>query len=231
VNDEVDLPSMRVGYGAADPTGKDGVPANLDPSWLVGDPPWRSLFDAWLADAIAAGVVEPNAMIVGTVDADGRPATRTVLCKGVSDAGIVFFTGYDSDKGRAIAAHPYASATFPWIAMERQIHVRGRVVKVDPAETQAYWNSRPRGSQLSATTSDQSRPIASRDALEAAAAAVSDEFGGPLSSTTVPVPEQWGGYRIEPDVVEFWQGRADRLHNRARAVRDGDSWRVERLQP
>ncbi|WP_161895553.1 pyridoxamine 5'-phosphate oxidase [Gordonia spumicola] len=213
---------MRVGYG----TGRDGVSANLDPSWLVGDPPWRSLFDAWLSEAVDSGVVEPNAMVLGTVDADGRPATRTVLCKGVSDAGITFFTGYDSDKGRALAANPYASATFPWISMERQIHVRGSVVKVDPAETVAYWNSRPRGSQLSARTSDQSRPIESREALEAAAAEVAARF-----DDAVPVPEHWGGYRIEPDVVEFWQGRADRLHNRARAVREGDGWRVERLQP
>lgn len=220
--------SMRVGYGAADATGRDGVAENLDVTWLTGDPPWRALFDAWLAAAIDAGVTEPNAMIVGTVDADGHPATRTVLCKGVSDDGIVFFTGYDSDKGRALAANPYASATFPWISMERQVHVRGRVVKVDPGETAAYWNSRPRGSQVSASASNQSRPVESREALEAKAAVVAAEFGddGP-----VPVPAQWGGYRIEPEVVEFWQGRADRLHNRVRAVRDGDAWRVERLQP
>ncbi|MFC3243469.1 pyridoxamine 5'-phosphate oxidase [Gordonia humi] len=219
---------MRVGYGASDGTGRDGVAANLDVDWLTGDPPWRALFGDWLAAAIGAGVAEPNAMIVGTVDADGRPATRTVLCKGVSDEGIVFFTGYDSDKGRALAANPYASATFPWIAMERQIHVRGRVVKVSGDETQAYWNSRPRGSQVSASASDQSRPIASREALEAKAADVARRLG---EDAPVPVPENWGGYRIEPDVVEFWQGRADRLHNRVRAVRDGDAWRVERLQP
>ncbi|WP_420042067.1 pyridoxamine 5'-phosphate oxidase [Gordonia sp. MP11Mi] len=218
---------MRVGYGAADATGRDGVAENLDVAWLTGDPPWRELFDAWLADAIDAGVAEPNAMIVGTADADGRPATRTVLCKGVSDDGIVFFTGYDSDKGRALAANPYAAVTFPWIAMERQVHLRGPVVKVSAEETAAYWSSRPRGSQVSASTSDQSRPIVSRAALEAKAAGAAAALGdGP-----VPVPEKWGGYRIEPDIVEFWQGRADRLHNRVRAVRDGDSWRVERLQP
>ncbi|MCF8586877.1 pyridoxamine 5'-phosphate oxidase [Gordonia liuliyuniae] len=219
---------MRVGYGAADATGRDGVAENLDVAWLTGDPPWRALFDAWLADAITAGVTEPNAMIVGTVDADGRPATRTVLCKGVSDDGIVFFTGYGSDKGRALATNPYASATFPWIAMERQVHVRGRVVKVSAAETAAYWSSRPRGSQVSASASDQSRPIVSRAALEAKAAGVAADLG---ADRPVPIPADWGGYRIEPEVVEFWQGRADRLHNRVRAVRDGDSWRVDRLQP
>lgn len=228
MNGQVELQNMRVGYGAADATGRDGVAENLDVAWLTGDPPWRALFESWFAAAVDAGVTEPNAMIVGTVDADGRPATRTVLCKGVSDDGIAFFTGYDSDKGRAIAANPYASATFPWIAMERQVHVRGRVVKVPAEETAAYWNSRPRGSQVSASASDQSRPIESREALEMKAARVAESLD---EAGSVPVPSNWGGYRIVPDVVEFWQGRADRLHNRVRAVRTGDAWHVERLQP
>ncbi|WP_132993137.1 pyridoxamine 5'-phosphate oxidase [Gordonia zhaorongruii] len=231
VSDPMDLTRMRVGYGAADATGADGVAADLDVSWLTGDPLWRGLFDRWLVDALAFRVTEPNAMIVGTVDADGRPATRTVLCKGVTDAGFVFFTGYDSDKGRALAANPYASATFPWIAMERQITVRGPVVKVDPAETEAYWKSRPRGSQLSANASAQSRPIESRAALEAAAERVAQQHGGIEGTDPVPVPPRWGGYRIEPDSVEFWQGRADRLHNRVRVVRGAAGWHAERLQP
>lgn len=233
----VDLPSMRVGYGSgADgpgdgAAGADGVRANLDPSWLTGDPPWRSLFETWLAEAIAARIPEPNAMVLGTVDAQGRPATRTVLCKGVSEAGIVFFTGYDSQKGRAIAANPHASATFPWIALERQVHFRGRVVKVDSEETRRYWESRPRGSQLSAFASAQSQPIGSRAELEEAAAAVAERFGGADEGEPVPVPPGWGGYRLEPEIVEFWQGRANRLHNRACAVRTADGWRLERLQP
>ena len=238
----VDLPSMRVGYRAGpgetgadgagdDAAGADGVSANLDPSWLTGAPPWLGLFEAWLAEAVLARIPEPNAMVVGTVDVDGRPATRTVLCKGVSEAGVVFFTGYDSQKGRALAATPYASATFPWIALERQVHFRGPVVKVSRDETLAYWNSRPRGSQLSAYASAQSQPIASRAELEAAAAAVAEQFGGADAGAPVPVPDNWGGYRIEPEVVEFWQGRANRLHNRARAVRTADGWRLERLQP
>ena len=221
---------MRVGYGAADATGADGVAENLDPSWLTGDPPWFALFESWFRDAVAAKGVEPNAMVLGTVDADGHPATRTVLCKEVTADGVVFFTGYESGKGRDLAGTPYASVTFPWIAMERQVHVRGRVVKVSSEETEAYWRTRPRGSQLSGRASRQSQPIESREALEAAAAAVADEYGVD-GEQPVPVPENWGGYRIEPDVVEFWQGRADRLHNRARAVRTGDGWRVERLQP
>ncbi|MGB3696448.1 MAG: pyridoxamine 5'-phosphate oxidase [Gordonia sp. (in: high G+C Gram-positive bacteria)] len=232
----VDLPSMRVSYGAGgrdgdDAAGADGMTANLDPSWLTGEPPWRDLFGSWLAEAVAARIPEPNAMVLGTVDVDGRPATRTVLCKGVSDAGIVFFTGYDSQKGRALTANPYASATFPWIALERQVHFRGPVVRVDPTETQRYWDSRPRGSQLSAYASAQSRPIDSRADLEAAAAATAERFGGAEAGDPVPVPENWGGYRIEPEIVEFWQGRANRLHNRARAVRTADGWQLERLQP
>lgn len=222
---------MRVGYGAADSTGADGVVEHLDPTWLTGDPPWLDLFQRWLGEAVAARIPEPNAMVLGTVDADGAPATRTVLCKGVDADGVVFFTGYDSGKGRALAAHPVAAVTFPWIAMERQVHFRGRIVKVDAAETQAYWRSRPRGSQLSAYASEQSRPVASRAELEAAAAAVADEFGGVDGQTPVPVPPHWGGYRLEPVSVEFWQGRADRLHNRVIAERAGDGWGLRRLQP
>ncbi|MGB6040520.1 MAG: pyridoxamine 5'-phosphate oxidase, partial [Gordonia sp. (in: high G+C Gram-positive bacteria)] len=179
-------------------------------------------------EAVATRIPEPNAMVIGTVDADGHPATRTVLCKGVSDAGIVFFTGYESQKGLALAANPYASVTFPWIAMERQVHFRGPVVKVDPEETQRYWDSRPRGSQLSGYASAQSQPIGSRAELEEAARAAAERFG---DDELIPVPEAWGGYRLEPEIVEFWQGRANRLHNRARAVRTADGWRLERLQP
>ncbi|MCK0439639.1 pyridoxamine 5'-phosphate oxidase [Gordonia alkaliphila] len=222
---------MRVGYGAADSTGADGVVEHLDTTWLTGDPPWPALFQRWLGEAVAAQIPEPNAMVLGTVDADGRPATRTVLCKGADADGVVFFTGYDSRKGRALAANPVASVTFPWIAMERQVHFRGRVVKVDPAETLAYWQARPRGSQLSAYASQQSEPIGSRADLVAAAAAVAAEFGGVDGQTPVPVPPHWGGYRLEPVSVEFWQGRADRLHNRVLTEDTGTGWTVQRLQP
>ena len=216
---------MRIGYGAG------GVSEHLDPSWLTGDPPWLGLFRSWLSEAIAAELAEPNAMVLGTVDEHGRPATRTVLCKGADESGLTFFTGYASGKGRDLAANPYAAVTFPWIGMERQVHFRGRVSKVDGAETQAYWDSRPRGSQLSARTSAQSQPIASRADLEAAAARVAAEFGGVDGDMPIPPPPEWGGYRLEPVRVEFWQGRADRLHNRAVAVRDGAGWAVYRLQP
>ncbi|MDL9948465.1 pyridoxamine 5'-phosphate oxidase [Gordonia sp. ABSL11-1] len=236
----IDLPNMRVGYGGGIPpnigegdraAGADGIRENLDPSWIRGDPPWVDLFTVWLREAIDARIPEPNAMVLGTADAQGRPSTRTVLCKGADAAGIVFFTGFDSDKGLELAANPWASITFPWIALERQVHFRGSVTHVSMEETEAYWYMRPRGSQLSAFASDQSRPIASRIELEARAASVADDFGGFADGAEIPVPSDWGGYRLVPATVEFWQGRANRLHNRVRLTKNDDGWQVERLQP
>jgi pyridoxamine 5'-phosphate oxidase len=163
-------------------------------------------------------------MVVGTVDAAGRPATRTVLCKSVELSGITFYSNYDSAKGEDLAAHPYASATFPWYALGRQVHVRGPVSKVDAETTATYWSRRPRGSQLGAWASHQSRAIDSRAALMQQLAHVTDRFA---DHEQVPVPPNWGGYLIAPEVVEFWQGRENRVHNRIR-VAEG---RVERLQP
>ena len=209
---------MRVEYGSVE---KDGS-ADLDADWLADG--WLSLLRAWLADAEQGGCVEANAMVVGTVDQAGRPVTRTVLCKSVDEAGITFFTNYASDKGEQLAATPYASATFPWYALGRQVHIRGSVTKVSAAATLDYWSTRPRGSQLGAWASQQSRPIASRAALLEQLADVTARFA---DLETVPVPPNWGGYLISPDVVEFWQGRENRVHNRIR-VADG---RLERLQP
>ncbi|MFT4044255.1 MAG: pyridoxamine 5'-phosphate oxidase [Gordonia sp. (in: high G+C Gram-positive bacteria)] len=231
---------MRVGYGGGIPpnvgegdraAGADGIRENLDPSWLRGDPPWLDLFTVWLREAIDARIAEPNAMVLATVGADGLPATRTVLCKGADAAGIVFFTGYESDKGRDLAANPFAAVTFAWIALERQVHFRGPVIAVTTEATEQYWNRRPRGSQLSAYASEQSREIGSRADLEAKAAAVAEQFGGIESQEPVPVPPAWGGYRIEPVVVEFWQGRANRLHNRVRLELVDGHWHKRRLQP
>ncbi|WP_439644619.1 pyridoxamine 5'-phosphate oxidase [Gordonia soli] len=231
---------MRVGYGGGIPpnigegdraAGADGIRENLDPSWLRGDPPWLELFRVWLGEAVDARIAEPNAMVVATVDENGHPSTRTVLCKGADESGIVFFTGYDSDKGRHLAANPHAAVTFPWIGLERQVHFRGAVTPVPVEESLAYWVRRPRGSQLSALASEQSQPIDSRIDLETKAAAVADELGGPDSDTAVPLPPRWGGYRLAPTVVEFWQGRANRLHNRARLTLGTDGWQAERLQP
>lgn len=233
-NEPVDLSSMRVDYSASGgdhAAGADGVRGNLDPSWLAGDPPWPALFGRWLREAIDAAIAEPNAMVLGTVDADGHPSTRTVLCKGADADGVVFFTGYDSDKANHLASTPYASVTFPWIAMERQVHFRGPVSKVPAEATEKYWVRRPRGSQLSAYASEQSAPIESRQALEERATAIADRFGGADGEQPVPVPPRWGGYRLTPTEVEFWQGRSNRLHNRVRCTLVQGRWRSVRLQP
>lgn len=219
---------MRVEYGSVE---KDGS-SDLDADWLADG--WLALLRRWLADAERAGVAEPNAMVVGTVDHRGRPVTRAVLCKSMDDAGITFFTNYDSAKGSDLAATPYASATFPWFLLGRQVHVRGPVTKVSEEMTTDYWSHRPRGSQLGAWASHQSQPIASRAALLAQLAEVTERFA---DHDAVPVPPNWGGYLIAPEVVEFWQGRENRVHNRIRvaAVTGGpvtsDNCRVERLQP
>ena len=218
---------MRVEYGALE---RDGSP-DLDTDWLADG--WVALLRKWLADAEDAGVAEPNAMVVGTVDERGRPMTRTVLCKSVDESGITFFTNYDSAKGEQLAATPYASATFPWYLLGRQVHVRGPVTKVSAEATLAYWRNRPRGSQLGAWASHQSKPIASRSALLEQLADVTQRFA---DLDEVPVPPNWGGYLIAPEVVEFWQGRENRLHNRIRVVNDPElpvavRTRIERLQP
>ena len=182
------------------------------------------LLRKWLADAKRSDVAEANAMVVGTVDAAGRPVTRTVLCKSVDESGITFYTNYDSDKGEQLATTPYASATFPWYALGRQVHIRGPVTKVSAAATADYWSKRPRGSQLGAWASHQSQPIASRAALLEQLAEVTERFA---ELEHVPVPPNWGGYLIAPEVVEFWQGRENRVHNRIRVT----GARIERLQP
>jgi len=209
---------MRVEYGSVE---KDGSP-DLDADWLADG--WVALLRKWLADAGDAGVAEPNAMVIGTVDAAGRPVTRTVLCKSVDDTGITFFTNYDSAKGEDIASTPYVSATFPWFLLGRQVHVRGPVTKVSADVTADYWRHRPRGSQLGAWASQQSRPIASRAALLSQLADVTQRFA---DLDEVPVPPNWGGYLVAPEVVEFWQGRENRVHNRIRVI----GGNVERLQP
>jgi pyridoxamine 5'-phosphate oxidase len=215
--DDQHLSKMRVEYGSVE---KDDSP-DLDADWLTGG--WLALFRKWIDDAERAGLAEPNAMVLGTV-ADGKPVSRTVLCKSADETGITFFTHYDSAKGVELTATPFASATFPWFRLGRQVHIRGPVSRVDPQVTQDYWAQRPRGSQLGAWASHQSRPITSRGALLDQLAEVTARFA---DSERVPVPPNWGGYLIAPEVVEFWQGRENRLHNRIRI----SGGRVERLQP
>jgi len=209
---------MRAEYGTAE---KDGC-SDLDVDWLAEG--WVALLRKWIDDAERAGVAEPNAMVLATVDAQGRPMSRSVLCKSIDESGITFFTNYDSAKGIELAANPYASATFPWFALGRQVHVRGPVSKVTAEATAEYWSKRPRGSQLGAWASAQSQPIGSRADLLAQLAKVTARFA---DRDEVPVPPNWGGYLIGPEVVEFWQGREDRLHNRIKLT----GTRVERLQP
>jgi pyridoxamine 5'-phosphate oxidase len=209
---------MRAEYGSVE---KDGSP-DLDAGWL--DDGWVSLLRRWIDDAERSGVAEPNAMVLATVTADGHPVSRSVLCKSVDETGITFFTNYDSAKGDDLPVTPYASPTFPWYRLGRQVHVRGPVSKVTAQAIEDYWSKRPRGSQLGAWASHQSQPIASRAALLDQLAAVSARFA---DREQVPVPPGWGGYLTAPDVVECWQGRENRLHNRIRVSGD----HVERLQP
>ncbi len=201
----------------------DGDSFDLQPEDLA--PGWVPLWQSWFDEAVAAGAPEPNAMVLATVDEIGLPATRTVLCKGLDERGVVFYTNYGSDKARAVEVNPVAAVTFPWIAIHRQVHVRGAVTKVTAEETAAYWAERPRGSQLGAWASDQSRPVASRAAMAERFAEVEARFEG----VDVPVPPEWGGYRIAPQVVEFWQGRENRVHNRVRLV--APDYVAVRLQP
>ena len=212
-----DFDTMRVGYG---------LHARLDVSDL--DQGWLPLFTAWLDEAGRRGVREPNAMVLGTVGADGRPSTRTVLCKGADERGLAFFTTTTSRKGSQLAATGYASVTFPWLVVERQVHIEGACRPLDPEECREYWRTRPRGSQIAAWASDQSRPAGSVGELESEFAEAEERFAG---VDEVPMPERWGGFLLVPDRVEFWQGGRDRFHDRVECVREGDRWASRRLHP
>ncbi len=200
----------------------------LTPADLAPEP--VAQFARWFREAVEDPAIhEPNAMVVSTATPDGRPSSRTVLLKHYDAAGFVFFTNYDSRKGRELAANPYASLLFPWHPAARQVVVTGRAERVGRDETAAYFRTRPHGSRLGAWASPQSSVIASREELLARYADLSARYP---EDTGVPVPPHWGGFRVVPDAVEFWQGHENRLHDRLRYVRaDGDTWRVERLAP
>lgn len=188
-------------------------------------PTWAEQFGRWFTDA--AGLVEPNAVVLSTASVDGRPSARTVLLKSWDDRGLVVFTSLTSRKGSEALANPFASLVFPWIALERQVVAIGSVEQVTREETSAYFLSRPRSSQIGAWVSHQSTVLGSREELDRRQAELEARFeGGP-----VPVPDFWGGLRVVPETVEFWQGRTSRLHDRLRYRRAGDKWRVERLSP
>ncbi len=185
-------------------------------------------FSRWLADAVAARVPEPNAMTLATADADGVPSARVVLLKDVDQAGMTFYTNAGSAKGHDLAANPRAALVFCWLELERQVRVSGAVTPVARVQSAAYFASRPRASQLGAWASHQSSVVSSRGELEAAQTAAAERFDG----TDVPLPAFWGGWRVDPVQVEFWQGRPGRLHDRLRYRRRADgAWLLERLAP
>jgi pyridoxamine 5'-phosphate oxidase len=214
--DPVDVSALRRSYRRAE----------LDETTLAAD--WHEQLTRWFFEAVEdERSIEPNAVQLATVDAAGRPSVRTVLVKSFDERGVVFYTNYGSRKGRDLAARPYASAVFVWLALERQVRLSGAVAKVPREETEAYFAARPRGSQLGAWASPQSEVVPSRGALEAGYAEAERRFAG----SEVPPPPHWGGYRLTPETVEFWQGRADRLHDRLRFRSTDDGWVVERLAP
>lgn len=197
----------------------------LAESELAGSP--YEQFARWFIQTVESGVPEPNAMVVSTADAEGRPSSRTVLLKSYDEHGFVFFTNYGSRKGREIAANPHVALLFPWHPLARQVIVTGVAERTGRDETAAYFRTRPHGSQLGAWASAQSTVIASREELDRRYAELAERY----PEEQVPVPPGWGGYRVVPHEVEFWQGRENRLHDRLRYVREADGWRVERLCP
>lgn len=185
-------------------------------------------FEQWLEQAVNAGLADPTAMSLATIDEDGRPWQRIVLLKGVAESGFVFYTNYSSDKAQALAANPRASLLFPWNELDRQVIVGGVVERLSMAESATYFLSRPRESQIAAWASRQSRPIPKRAILEEQVRKLGRQF----ANGEVPVPDFWGGFRVKPERIEFWQGGAHRLHDRFRYLRTAEGgWRIEQLQP
>jgi len=211
----IDLAQLRRDYSQ-----RGLLETELDPDPLVQ-------FRVWLAEAVEHQLIEPNAMILATVDGDGQPWSRTVLLKGCDERGFTFFTNYDGAKSRHLEVEPRCALTFWWAAHERQVNVTGRVEKVPRSETEEYFRVRPVLSRLGAWASRQSEVIEGREPLERAFAEAQARFG-----ENVPAPPHWGGYVVKPVTIEFWQGRQSRLHDRLRYTRQADgNWKIERLSP
>lgn len=202
------------------------VPPGLSEDQTAGEP--MTQFARWMADALASGIPEPTAMVLSTITDQGRPRARTVLLKAHDQAGFTFYSNRTSRKGRELAANPSACLVFPWYGIERQVLVEGRVRELSQPESEPYFRSRPRGSQIGAWASRQSTVIASRAVLVDRVAELERRWPEPEQ---VPMPGFWGGYLLEPDAVEFWQAGAFRLHDRLRYRRHDDGWIIERLSP
>ena len=199
---------------------------SLEEGALLSDP--LEQLTLWVKEADDAEIYEPNAMVLSTLDPDGEPSSRTVLLRGIDEHGLYFYTDYGSRKGLALLANPSVSVVFPWYRQHRQVIVFGHATPTDPEVSDAYFETRPRGSQIGAWASDQSRPIDSRELLEAKVQEMEARFAG---DNAIPRPESWGGFLIEPQRMEFWAGRTSRLHDRISFQRDAEGWSVTRLQP
>lgn len=211
-----DLPNLRQEYT------KD----TLDVATILNDP--IKQFEKWFHEASQSGVVEPNAMTVSTVKPDGRPTSRIILLKGIENEKFVFYTNYQSAKGRELETNPAVALNFFWPELERQIRIEGITQRIDAARSESYFQSRPRGSQVGAWSSPQSAVLENRKILEERMHEIEKRFEG---KAVLPKPQQWGGFEVEPNLFEFWQGRESRLHDRIQFIKEAEVWKIFRLAP